>query len=60
VLADSPLGFAVQEWDVHPDVIENLPGLCALGDERNQPHLPAIDGAQKRDHFVDALGALKK
>ncbi len=45
---------------MHPDVIENLPGLCALGDERNQPHLPAIDGAQKRDHFVDALGALKK
>lgn len=45
LLADSPPGFAVHECDVHPDVIENLPDLCALGDERNQPHLTAIDGA---------------
>lgn len=39
---------------VHPDVVENLPDLNALGDKRDQAHLPTAHRTQQREHFVDA------
>jgi hypothetical protein len=33
----------------HPDVIEDLACPHALGDERNQTHLPTADWAQQRE-----------
>ena len=44
----------VRGLGVHPDVIEALPDLCALGDKCDQAHLPTAHWAQQREHLVDA------
>ena len=38
---------------VNPDVIKDLPDLHALGNERDQAHLPTAHRAQQREHFVN-------
>lgn len=37
-----------------PDVIEYLPDIGAVRDEGDDAHLPAADGAQEREHLIDA------
>ena len=44
----------VRRLRVHPDVIQDLLDLRALGDKGNQAHLPTALRAQQWDHFVDA------
>ena len=39
---------------VHPDVVENLPDLHALGDKCNQVHLPTAFRARQREDLKDA------
>src|SRR5664280_759281 len=39
---------------VHPDVIEDLPNVGTVRDERDQAHLATTDWAQQREHLVDA------
>ena len=39
---------------VNTNVLQNLPDLCALGDERDQPHLPAAHRARQRKNLVNA------
>jgi hypothetical protein len=39
---------------VDPSVVQDLPDLRALGDERNQAHLPTAHRAQQREQLVDA------
>src|SRR5450830_1417356 len=39
---------------VHADVVQDLPYLYALSNERDQPHLPAAHWAQQRKDLVDA------
>ena len=38
---------------VDPDAIKDLPDLRALGNERDQAHLPSAQRAQQREHFVN-------
>ena len=38
---------------IHPDVIKDLAGLRALGNECDQGHLPNAQRAQQREHFVN-------
>lgn len=38
---------------LHPDVLEDLLDLRALGDKGNQAHLPTALRAQQRENFVD-------
>ena len=35
-------------------VVQDLPDLCAFGNECDQVHLPTALRAQQREHFVDA------
>jgi hypothetical protein len=35
---------------LHPDVLQYLPDVSAVGDEGDDAHLPATDGAQQRGH----------
>ena len=37
-----------------PDVLQYLPNVGAVGDERNDSHLLATQGAQQREHLADA------
>ena len=39
---------------VDTDVVQNLLDLCALGNERDQAHLPTTHRAQQRKNLVDA------
>ena len=55
----SQKGLAVRRgyvwWlGVHPDVIKDPSDLHALGNERDQAHLPTAQRAQQREHLVDA------
>lgn len=38
---------------LHPDVVQYLPDVSAVGDERDDVHLPATDWAQQRKHLID-------
>ena len=39
---------------LHPDVLQYLPDIGAVRDERDQPHLPTAHRTQQREHLVDA------
>jgi hypothetical protein len=36
-----------------PDVVQDLPDICAMCDERDDAHLPTADRAQQREYFVN-------
>jgi hypothetical protein len=39
---------------LNPDVIEHLPDIDAVRNERNNAHLAAAQWAQQREHLVDS------
>ena len=39
---------------LHPNVVQYLADIGAVGDEGDDAHLPAAEGAQEREHLLDA------
>lgn len=41
-------------FGLHPDVVEYLLDIGAVGDERNQAHLPTTQRAQQQEDLIDS------
>ena len=41
-------------FGLHPDVLQYLPDISTVRDERDDAHLPTAQRAQQREHLLDA------
>ena len=51
-LPASEVGTIVQRLRIGPVVLQYLPGIGTVRDERDQPHLPTAHRTQQREHVV--------